>query len=139
MPPCGPTFHENIPLLGGASATGAGVGHRLMGNPPRLPSSHPSHGGKFQRSSPYQRGREGKATRSPPRGCVGFPKHRTTPLRSSTTVTARRLSFRAAPFVKGECAAVASSSTMTDRFSHESHNVGCVTLSDSPPRWCVEK
>src|SRR5262245_30346075 len=84
-------------------------------------------------------GKKAKLQRSLPGGCVGFPKHRTTPLRSSATVTARRLSFRAAPFVNGEYAAVASSSRMTNRFSHESHNVGCVTLSDSPLRWCVEK
>jgi hypothetical protein len=33
MPRRGATFDENIPLLGGASARGAGVGYALLGKP----------------------------------------------------------------------------------------------------------
>jgi len=47
---CGATFDENIPLSGGASAGGAGVGYAFLGKPtPSAYGSHPSKGGDCQR------------------------------------------------------------------------------------------
>ena len=45
MPRCGAKLRESIPLLGGASARGAGVGGELLGKPtPSASGSHPSDG-----------------------------------------------------------------------------------------------